>query len=249
MPVTRRRYLPKRTKRYSYRRRRYGYRKPPMPMRRPRYNRMNIMKCPSAIPNKMRVKLSFAYSVQTAFTAGGGNIPFRIVAGALPFGLGFGTPNINPQFFDQWAGMYFQYRPLGCSINAHVGVITDAASGVESLLTRSYWSSSGTPFLSDQAILNNRFTTTRYMNPQEGFKTINTYSKLHTACGLSRRQWYDEADTAGSTNPNPGTNPARQVSYYIHLVAPTSSIAMTVTLEVRGFLYVEFFNPVNAIDA
>lgn len=239
-------------KRTTYKRRPYVRRKlatttvrrPYKKYKRSNYRKYRIMYSPTAIPDKMRVKLSFGTAQAVSTIGGAVSQIFRVVACASPFyGSGYSSA-LQPQAFDQWANMYFTYRPLAMSVK-HNFAITNEATGVQCVYMRGYWSSAGSGLASDTHVINNRYTKTRYLNADSSFKQLKSYSNLRNVVGASRVQWMTNDGYSALVT----ANPALQVSYFLHITTVSGSIAMNGQLETQGEIWYEFSNPRHLIDA
>lgn len=230
MPTVRR-YKPKRktTTRRHYRKpyvkpRRYGL----------RYKRQQILYCPTAIPDRMRVKLTFATSGQHVITSV--SAPTVIVATQYnPFGTA-----VNAQAWDQWASMYLSWRPLGMALRIRTGVLDNNALNPGANF-RGYWSQYGSALGNDLAIIQNRYTKILELTNQSGWKTIKTYSKLNNVWGFTRQQWMTDPNTLADVTASPG----RVTRYYMVWNCPywTTSNNFNIGYEIIGAMYVEFSSP------
>lgn len=241
MPVTR-----YRRRRRNYPVRRTAKRKLPMKRMRKKYQRVSskILKCPTAFPDKMRVKLSFGTAIAVTTIGGAVTQQYRVMACASPLSSTGYSSALQPQGFDQWASMYFNYRPLAMAVK-HTFGITNEVTGIQCVYMRGYWSNTSSGFANDAAVIQNRYTKTRYINADSNFQTIKSYSNLHTILGDSRYQWYNDDNSSALVT----ANPVNLVSYFLHITTITGSIVLNGQLETQGDLWVEFFNPRPLLDA
>lgn len=206
--------------------------------------RSRLLYCPTAIPDKMRVKLSFANTIAVSTVGGAQAQVYRVIANYQPFSTTPFSSSMNPQAWDQWGNMYYRYRPLAMKVTANFG-ITNETTGIQCIFMRGYWSDLGAGLSSDIQVLQNRYTKNKRLNADTPFQTIKSYSNLSNVTGQTRMQWLTDQDTqAGVT-----ASPIKQVSYWIHLVSTSGTIAMNGHLEIVGDLWVEFFNPRIMVDA
>jgi len=205
-----------------------------------KYNKLSILTCPSAIPDKMRVKMSFATSGSWIIT--GISSQQTIVATQNnPFGTA-----VQPQAWDQWANMYLKWRPLAMAIKTRTGVLDNNSLNPGTNL-RAWWSQYASAPGSDLAIIQNRFTKIKELTNQTGWITIKTYSKLHNVHGLTRKQWYNNENTSADVTSSPVT----VTRYYINWNCPywTTGNNFTIGYEIIGDMWVEFFSPRILVDA
>lgn len=209
-----------------------------------KYSKYRILYSPTAIPDKMRVKLSFG-TAQAVTTIGGAvSQAFKVMAVASPFQSTGYSSAIQPQGFDQWANMYLTYRPLAMAVKHNFG-ITSEATGIQCVYMRGYWSSAGSPLASDVQIINNRYTKTRYLNADSSFKQIKSYSNLRNVVGASKVQWMTNPDYSALVTASPPI----AISYYMHITTISGSIALNGQLETQGDIWLEFSNPRHLVDS
>lgn len=206
---------------------------------RVRRRNAKVLYCPSACPDKMRVKLSFA-TAGTHIVSGISSPQVIIATQHNPFGTA-----VEPQGWDQWGNMYLSWRPLGMALKIRVGVLDNNLLNA-GCNVRGYWSQYSSPPGSDLAIIQNRYTKILELTPQSGWKMIKTYSKLHNVWGLTRRQWMCSENTYGATN----SDPPFVTRYFFHCNCPywTAGNNFNIGYEIVGDMYVEFFNPRIMVD-
>lgn len=201
---------------------------------------MQLLKCPTVLPDKYICKLSFA-TAGTFITTGVMSHQVIVATQTSPWGT-----SVNPQGWDQLANMYLRWRPLGMSLKTTFGIVTHGIT-LASCNYRGYWSQYSTAVGSDLAIIQNRFTKTKDITTQDGFVTVSTYSPLHDVWGMTKEQWINDENTQASVD----SNPFRVTRYYMNFNCPDWETGgnYRIRYEILGDMYVEFYGARILVDA
>lgn len=237
-----------------------GYRKrAPVKRRKPpgkrvyrkRYtpNRMKIMKCPSAMPNKMKVKLRICSFGNLTIT--GTAITFQMYGAARPIRDSWGTPipAIDPQGLDQWKEFYSRYRVTRMSYKFTLGRISnDATAGLVRILDN--WSNSTTaPGVG--TYYNDRYTKIRHLSSNSGVVSYRKIVRPWVVLGLKYSEWYNDftttAETKNQTTPSTPSVPGSLPYGYIQLSSP-GNLSVVVDYSWVCDLYFELFEPRLLVD-
>ena len=191
----------------------------------------SIVKVPTSLPEKIRVRLTFATSGLFAVTS---TAPQSLIVATQinPFGSA-----VNAQGWDQWANMYLKWRPVGMTLTLNAGIPSVASAGTTCLM-RGYWSQYATPIGSDLGMIQNRYTKTLYISEQTGFASMTTSSRLYDVWGMTQSEWMNDDTTQADVT----ANPSKITRYYYHFNTPDwlTPNNYTIRYECRGSMEIEF---------
>lgn len=191
-----------------------------------------IMKSPG-FSDSMYCKLKYAEEVHLYDTVG--SVKIYTYRGNSLFDPNYTGTGHQPMYFDQYSAIYERYRVLGCKIKVHM-VNRSATSAAYAVLE------SGTDVSSilvlSELLEQSRAHVSRILpTGNQSPVVIKKYVSTRKACGLNKKQVFDE-DFSALTTANP-----QQIWYHnIQLSNADPNVGMDIRLLFTLTYYCQFFD-------
>lgn len=201
------------------------------------------LRCMTMMPQRMRVKLHFGMAPYNGGTtvANLTSTNYRFIMGWKPLEMPIGALlNVNPQGWDQWAGMYTNYRALGMKLNIR---ITSAVNTTTNVTVTGYWSSDASIDGSAQGLISQRYATNRTLGNMQNFYK-KTFMRPWIPRGQTKQQYMNDSQAWQDV----ALNPIWPTVYYLQ-IRNSSGGNYVYGLQVEGDLYVEFATARTLVDS
>jgi len=195
-----------------------------------------IIRQPTGLPDRTKVKLKLQFDVAMSNTSGGyQSTPISINDLFDPTGA---LGSIQPYLFDQWAALYHNYLVTGCKIRVDPAM---GATGITSTSVRRYsitWSRESS--LTSMSVAQVQpYTATTDLVVNLHTRALKGYMPINKLLGMTKQQYMSEPAIFGA---NVGNSPTRLVYCHVGSIDPYAGTTCVSNAKIMLTFYVWFYD-------